>query len=72
MVFSNTIDMPAWHTPASGRRLHHVGVVVRDVESAAPEYLRRLALDNCTLPFQDTFQKVRVCLSAPETGCLSS
>lgn len=41
-------------------RLHHVGIVVQNLEQAVAGYEGKFAFHECTLPFNDKMQKVRV------------
>jgi methylmalonyl-CoA/ethylmalonyl-CoA epimerase len=41
-------------------KLHHVGIVVRSLESAVAGYSKQLEFAETTLPFHDEIQRVRV------------
>lgn len=47
--------------PRVGRyRLHHVGIVVSQLERVVQQYAGAFEIQNTTLPFEDTAQRVRV------------
>ena len=48
------------HAVASRYRLHHVGIVVPDLEQAVASYAGAFNIQITTLPFDDTEQRVRV------------
>jgi methylmalonyl-CoA/ethylmalonyl-CoA epimerase len=43
-----------------GYRLHHVGIVVPNLEQAVAGYASRFAFQECGVPFDDKVQRVRV------------
>ncbi len=49
-------------------RLHHVGIVVRNLEEAVRGYSQRFEFQETTVPFEDRAQKVRVAFVAVGGG----
>jgi len=65
-----TADQPRTDGPAvleNGLRFHHVGYVVRSIESAAEGFARSLALEWDGQVFYDPLQTVRVSFLRPRT-----
>ncbi len=60
-ILSSTFAMPMPFAPTSGWRMHHVGIVVDHIESAAKAYSQVFGMHDATLPFHDQYQKVQVC-----------
>jgi methylmalonyl-CoA/ethylmalonyl-CoA epimerase len=60
LLIDGTFAMSPLADQPSGRRLHHIGLVVPKVQEAAESFDKWLGPIETTMPFEDEAQKVRV------------